>query len=159
MAQAKTLSEKELKVALAVVAQGQQPARNRALLLMSFWAGKRLENLQHSGGGVVAPDGSIKDEIRLTADQTKGNKGRSVILGEKLCRELAIYVATPKRKDRERPFFYYLRQFTAFPQAFKMMSLAAAMLQLLSLNQGFSTGAIGQNYISPAKVVSSYRGL
>lgn len=115
MAQAKTFSEKELKVTLAVVAQSRHPERDRALILMSFWSGMRVGELAAlKVSDVVATDCSIKDEIRLSADQTKGNKGRIVILGDKLRRELETYAATLKRRGPDHPFFYSQRCRTGF---------------------------------------------
>ena len=115
MAQAKTLSEKELKVALALVSLGRHPARDRAMLLTSFWAGMRVGEIAALKiGDVVNLDGTIKDEIRLTADQTKGNKGRTVMIGDKLRRELATYVLSLKHDDTVRPLFYSQRCRTGF---------------------------------------------
>jgi len=49
---------------------------------------------------VVAADGSIKTEFRLTAEQTKGGYARTVFVSDKLRKELAAYVKTLKRHDR-----------------------------------------------------------
>jgi integrase/recombinase XerD len=107
MPQAKTLSEKELKIVLATVAQGRHAARNRAMVLTSFWAGMRAGELAALRiGDVVVPNGTIATEIRLLADQTKGNHGRLVLLGDKLRRELAAYVASLKNLEPHKPFFY-----------------------------------------------------
>lgn len=115
MAQAKTLSEKELKIVLAVAAQGRYAARDRAMLLMSFWAGMRVGEIAALRiGDVVGTDGTIKDEIRLAADQTKGNKGRVVVLGDKLRRELAVYVDSLKNLDPERPLYFSQRKRSGF---------------------------------------------
>ena len=60
MPQAKTLSEKELKIVLATVAQGRYAARNRAMVLMSFWAGMRAGELAALRiGDVVVSNGTI----------------------------------------------------------------------------------------------------
>ena len=105
MPQAKTLSEKELKIVLATVAQGRHAARNRAMVLTSFWAGMRAGELAALRiGDVVVPNATIATEVRLMADQTKGSRGRVVLLGDKLRRELALYVATLKNMEAHRPF-------------------------------------------------------
>ena len=71
MPQAKTLSDKELKIVLATVAQGRHAARNRAMVLMSFWAGMRAGELAALRvGDVVVPDGTISifsDDNRMNA--------------------------------------------------------------------------------------------
>ncbi|MCX7144082.1 MAG: site-specific integrase [Proteobacteria bacterium] len=115
MAQAKTLSDKELKIAIAIAAQGRYAARDRAMLLMSYWSGMRVGEIAALHiGDVINADRSIKDEIRLTADQTKGNKGRTVLLGDRLRRELSVYVDSLKCLDPDRPFFYSQRQRSGF---------------------------------------------
>lgn len=107
MAQAKTLSENEIKVVLKRLATERHAARNRAVVLMSYWSGMRAGELAALRiGDVVNDDGAIKDQVRLKADQTKGNRGRTVLLGDRLRRELSVYVATLRYKDAVRPFFY-----------------------------------------------------
>lgn len=110
MPQAKVLTEKELKIVLATAAQGRHAARNRALILTSFWTGMRVGEIAALRvGDVVNADSSIKDEIRLSADQTKGSKGRVVMLGDKIRKELATYASSIKTDDTKRPFFYSQR--------------------------------------------------
>lgn len=110
MSQAKTLSERELKIVLATVAQGRHAERNRALILASFWTGMRVGELSSLRiSDVVNDDGSIKDEIRLAAEQTKGSKGRVVMLGDRIRKELAVYMATIKTNNPLRPFFFSQR--------------------------------------------------
>jgi integrase/recombinase XerD len=107
MPQAKTLSEKELKIVLATVAQGRHAERNRAMVLMSFWAGMRAGELAALRiGDVIVPNGTVATEIRLLADQTKGSRGRIVLVGDKLRRELGVYVSNLKDLEPYRPFFY-----------------------------------------------------
>jgi integrase/recombinase XerD len=106
MPQAKTLTEKELKIVLATVAQGRHSARNRAMVLTSFWAGMRAGELAALRvGDIVVPNGTIAAEVRLEADQTKGQRGRVVMLGDKLRKELAVYVCDLKSAEPLDPFF------------------------------------------------------
>jgi integrase/recombinase XerD len=112
MAQAKTLSEKELKRVLAHITIGKHAARNRAMLLVTHWAGLRVgEVASLLIGDVLAVDGSIKLEIRLLPEQTKGRHARTVFVGERLRRELTTYIATLKHRQPERPLydFAYLK--------------------------------------------------
>ena len=115
MAQAKTLSEKDLRIFLATIAAGRHAARNRAMALMSVWAGMRVGEVAALRiGDVVAPDGSIRDQINLLAEQTKGNKGRVVMLGDRLRKEIRTYVDSLKHLDSERPLFYSQRTRSGF---------------------------------------------
>ena len=107
MAQAKTLTEKELKKILIFISLRKHAPRNRAMLLLTHWAGMRVgEVAALRVGDVVAADGSVKTEIRLLPEQTKGRHARTVFLGERLRKELAAYVATLKRPALEKPLFY-----------------------------------------------------
>jgi integrase/recombinase XerD len=85
MAQAKVLSEKELKKVLNYCDQNKHPTRNKAMLLMTHLAGLRVgEVAALRVKDVLTNEGEIKDEIFLSAIQTKGSRGRTVLLPKKL---------------------------------------------------------------------------
>lgn len=107
MAQAKTLTERELKKVLIFISLNKHAARNRAMLLVTHWAGMRVGEVAALRiGDVVAGDGSIKHEVRLQPEQTKGRHARTVFLGERLRKELTAYVATLKKLTPDGPLFY-----------------------------------------------------
>ncbi|MDR6420253.1 integrase/recombinase XerD [Paraburkholderia phenoliruptrix] len=107
MKQAKTFTEKELKQVLTYISLRRHALRNRAMVLLTHWAGMRVgEVAALLAGDVVDSDGSIKSEIRLAPEQTKGRHARTVFLGQKLRRELAAYVASSKNAKLDRPLFY-----------------------------------------------------
>ncbi len=93
MSQARTLNEKELKLLLLFIATRKHAARDRAMMLLTHWGGCRIGEVAATKiGDVLAVDGSVKPEIRLTAAQTKGKFARTVTLSEKLRKELLIYL-------------------------------------------------------------------
>jgi integrase/recombinase XerD len=107
MAQAKTLTTAELDQVLRYISTRKYSERNRSMLLMGFWAGLRVKEIaQLKMGDVLNADGSIKAEIRLSAEQTKGKDGRTVFLPNKLRDELAIYLTTRHIKDPTVPLFH-----------------------------------------------------
>lgn len=115
MAQAKTLSNKELKKVLAIASQTRHAERDRAMVMMSFMAGMRVGEIAALKiGDVLNADGSIKDQINLKPDQTKGSRGRTVIVGEKLRGELSTYTATLKHRESERSLFCSQRSRNGF---------------------------------------------
>ena len=107
MAQARTLKEKELKQLLQFIAFRKHALRNRCMLLITHWAGMRVgEVAALRYADTLAPNGSILAEIRLSAQQTKGDKARVVYVAEKLRKELLNYVRTYPQTDPTRPLFY-----------------------------------------------------
>jgi integrase/recombinase XerD len=93
MSQARTLNEKELKLLLLYINTRKYAARDRAMMLLTHWGGMRIGEVAATKiGDVLALDGSIKAEIRLTAAQTKGKHARTVILADKLRKELLTYL-------------------------------------------------------------------
>jgi integrase/recombinase XerD len=93
MPQARTLTHKELRRVLDYVASRPHAARNRLVLLMTHWAGMRVgEVAALRVEDVLAQDGAVKAEIRLDAQRTKGKHARTVFLGDKLRKEIAVYL-------------------------------------------------------------------
>jgi integrase/recombinase XerD len=104
--QAKTLDDRELKRLLDHVATTKSPARNRAMLLLTHLAGMRVgEVAAVRVCDVIASDGSIRDEISLSAAQTKGKRSRSVLLNERMRAELASYMQTVTVRDPKQALF------------------------------------------------------
>jgi integrase/recombinase XerD len=107
MAQAKTLTQAELDQVLRYCANTRYKARNRAMVLTSFWSGMRVGEIAAlKVCDVQNDDGTIKNEIRLAADQTKGRYGRTVFLNDKLKTELAQFLSSMKLKSKQQPLFY-----------------------------------------------------
>lgn len=104
MPQAKTLNEKELEKVLEVVKWNKYPERDRIMILISFWSGMRVAEMASLKiGDVMGHDGNVKTEVRLKPEQTKGNRHRKVLLGEKLREELIAYIKDLDRKDVHLP--------------------------------------------------------
>jgi integrase/recombinase XerD len=107
MAQAKTLTETELRRVLDYVATRKHAVRNRALVLVTHLAGMRVgevASLRYED--VVDCDKKIRNEIRLDAEQTKGRHSRTVFVSERLRKELAQYVKHHPCIDPTHKLFY-----------------------------------------------------
>ena len=116
MAQAKTLSDTELQRALEYAATTKAAVRNRAILLLTHWAGMRIgEVASVRYSDVLNADKQVLSEIHLAANQTKGSKSRVVLLSERMQHELAIYIAAHPPKDMNRPLFATQRAFGFTP--------------------------------------------
>ena len=71
MSQAKTLTPQEIKQVLGIIAIGKHVQRNRAMFLLTCWAGLRVgevANLRYYD--VIDENGIVRNEIRLSAAQT-----------------------------------------------------------------------------------------
>jgi len=93
MTQAATLTERQLKKLLVNISTQRHAIRNRALVLMTYYSGMRVGEVSALMiCDALNRDGTIKDEIHLSSTQTKGNKGRTVILPAKLKTEILNYL-------------------------------------------------------------------
>lgn len=93
MKQARTLNDKELNLLLLYINTRKHAARDRAMVLMTYWGGMRVGEVAAAKiKDVLANDGTIKHELNLTAEQTKGKYSRSVVLAEKLRKEIQAYL-------------------------------------------------------------------
>lgn len=107
MAQAKVLIQAELDQVLRYVSTKRYAKRDRCLILTSFWSGMRVgEIAQLKMGDVVNEDGTIKSEIRLSAQQTKGNTARVVFIPRKLREEILDYLTTRHATLSHIPLFH-----------------------------------------------------
>jgi len=85
MSQAKTLTPAEVEQVLDYISEHSYALRNRVMLLTGMWSGMRVGEIASlSVRDVRNVDGSVKAEVRLTAEQTKGRQPRTVYLPQKL---------------------------------------------------------------------------
>ncbi len=135
MSQAKTLTPQEIEHVLAHIAQRSYALRNRVMFLTGLWSGMRVGEIASLRvGDVVNTDGSIKAEVRLTAEQTKGRQPRTVFLPHKLQQELADYMSLRPSAKPHYPLFITagLKRFSAnvmaqhFHYLFKRAGIAGA---------------------------------
>jgi integrase/recombinase XerD len=93
MKQARTLTDKQLKIVLAHCLTRRHGVRDRAIVMVSFLAGLRAKEIAAlKTTDVQSDDGTIRDEFVLTKAQTKGRKARRVFVSAKLKRELVLYL-------------------------------------------------------------------
>ena len=93
MSQARVLTEKEIRKVLNFCNTQPHSARNKAMLLCTHMAGMRVGEVAALRiCDVLAMDGTVKEEIALSASQTKGDKARTVLVPKKLRDELTSYL-------------------------------------------------------------------
>lgn len=87
--QARVLTDGEFKRLLAVVAQTKHAGRNRLALMLSHLAGLRVGEIAALKiCDVIDSDGNVREQLRLSAEITKGGHARVVFLNDKLRREI-----------------------------------------------------------------------
>ena len=107
MSQARTLNSTDLRRVLDYVATRKHSARNRCALLLTHYAGMRVGEVAALRiCDVLNDSGSIKDEIRLKPDQTKGKYARTVYINARMQKELAQYIKCLRITDASKPLFY-----------------------------------------------------
>lgn len=133
--QAKVLSQSELKRLLAIIAQRKHAARDRAAVMLSFYAGMRVGEIAAlTIGDVLDGQGRVRDQIRLRAEITKGGHARVVFPNDTLRQELQRYVdgMAPARFEPAAPFLLTQKR-TAF-SANTLCQLFAAFYQAAGID-------------------------
>ncbi len=93
MKQARTINDKELNLLLLYINTRKYAARDRAIVLLTYWGGMRIGEVAALNiKDILNVDGTVKNEINLTAAKTKGGHSRTVVLAEKLRKELKDYL-------------------------------------------------------------------
>jgi integrase/recombinase XerD len=92
VAQASVLTDAEVRRIFKIIDSTRYAKRNRMVFTLSIFAGLRVGEIAAlTIGDVYTQDGSVRREAKLGAHQTKGNKGRTVVLSDRVQKELTIY--------------------------------------------------------------------
>ena len=103
MAQAKTFKTEELEQVLNYVKLSKHAQRNRAILLLTHWAGLRVgEVAALRMCDVLDANLTVKSEIRLAPEQTKGGHAELAQFDVSLDR----LTMRPFLLRRQAPFFH-----------------------------------------------------
>ena len=95
MKQAPVLTDRDIKRMLQHFARTAYPARNRCVFMLGSLAGMRVGEIAALRiSHVLTPEGAVRNEIQLTAAQTKGSEARTVLLNIQLQGELETYLRT-----------------------------------------------------------------
>jgi integrase/recombinase XerD len=97
----------EVKRVLDFIAIKKHAARNRAMFLITLYAGLRVgevATLRYMD--VLGADDEVRDEIRLDASVTKNNVARTVFVNAKLRKELQYYIKLKPYENLADKLFY-----------------------------------------------------
>lgn len=114
MPQAQTLSEAQLKRALAYCNSRRHARRDQTIILFTIYAGLRAKEIAAlEVGSVYETNGTVRDAFVISGDQTKGGRTRTVYVSRKLARVLQDYRAECGERAASDPLFL-TQQRTAF---------------------------------------------
>src|SRR5271170_4017419 len=104
VAQASVLTDSDIRRVFRIVETTRHAERNRLAFVLSIYAGLRVGEIAAlQTGDVATANGDVRREIKLGAHQTKGSKGRTVILSERVRKEIDAYLATQHARHINAP--------------------------------------------------------
>lgn len=93
MTQAKVLTQEEVERVLRYLGKKQHAARNKAMFLLTHGCGVRIKELVSIRiCDVLDRTGNINAEVHLSRNQTKGDRGRTVYLSDKMREVIMDYL-------------------------------------------------------------------
>jgi len=106
MSQAKTLTDAEVAQVLNHIQLNSYAMRNRVMFLTGLWSGMRVGEIASlTVGDVIHANNTVKAEIKLAAEQTKGRHARTVFVPEKLRAEIGEYMRLRGYPHADVPVF------------------------------------------------------
>ena len=104
MAQASVLTDNETRRVFRIIETTRHADRNRLAFVLSIYAGLRVGEIASLNiGDVATQDGEARREIKLGAHQTKGSKGRTVVLSNRVRGEIDATLKNRPRHHHDAP--------------------------------------------------------
>jgi integrase/recombinase XerD len=115
MAQASVLSDNDIRRVFRIIETTRHADRNRVAFVLSVYAGMRVGEIAALNiGDVINQHGEVRSEIKLRAHQTKGSKGRTVILSGRVRREMGAYLKSQPERQFDSPLIFSQRNAMLF---------------------------------------------
>src|ERR1700730_8991251 len=115
MAQASVLTDPEIRRVFRIIETTRHADRNRLAFVLSLYAGLRVGEIAAlTIGDVLTQKGEVRREIKLDPRQTKGSKGRTVVLSSRVRTEIVEYVRTHRIQRHDAPLISSQRNASAF---------------------------------------------
>src|SRR3974390_1063473 len=104
MAQASVLTDIEIRRVFRIIDTTRHAGRNRVAFALSIFAGLRVGEIGAlTVGDVATANGDVRRELKLGAHQTKGPKGRTVILSTRVRKEIGFFLKNLPTRDPSAP--------------------------------------------------------
>jgi integrase/recombinase XerD len=116
MGQASVLNESEIRRVFRIIETTRHVERNRLCFVLSLYSGLRVGEIAAlTIGDVATQNGDVRREIKLGVHQTKGSKGRTVIVSERVRKEIASFFKNKQpNRDQGSPLIASQRNGRAF---------------------------------------------
>jgi integrase/recombinase XerD len=116
MGQASVLNESEIRRVFRIIETTRHVERNRLCFVLSLYSGLRVGEIAAlTISDVATQNGDVRREIKLGVHQTKGSKGRTVILSERVRKEIASFFRNKQPyRDQASPLIASQRNGRAF---------------------------------------------
>jgi integrase/recombinase XerD len=129
MAQASVVSDNDYRRVFRVIETTRYADRNRLAFILSRFAGMRVGEIAALTVSDVANQfDEARREIKLSSDQTKGDHGRTVILSDRVRKEVAEYLKAHPSSNREKPLIRSQRG-----RAFSSLTLCMLFTEIYEL--------------------------
>lgn len=102
MAQTSVLTDTEIRRVFRIIETTRHAARNRLAFVLSIYAGLRVGEIGAlTLQDVATVEGNVRREIKLGPHQTKGSKGRTVVLSSRVREEISSFLKmrAPRKID------------------------------------------------------------
>jgi integrase/recombinase XerD len=130
MAQASVLTDTEIRRVFRIIETTRHTARNRLAFVLSIYAGLRVGEIAALMiDDVINGGGEVRREIKLGAHQTKGSKGRTVVLSARVRAEIGAYAKIRPISRGDAPLIASQRN----GRAFSAVSLSMSFKEIYDL--------------------------
>jgi len=104
MEQASVLTDTEIRRVFRIIETTRHAARNRLAFVLSIYSGLRVGEIAALRiRDVATAEGNVRREIKLGAHQTKGSKGRTVVLSSRVRQEIASFLKSRIHRSDDGP--------------------------------------------------------
>jgi integrase/recombinase XerD len=110
VAQASVLTDTEIRRVFRIIETTRHATRNRLAFVLSIYAGLRVgEIVALTVRDVATAEGNVRREIKLGPHQTKGSKGQTVVLSNRVREEIVAFLQSRPRCNDDRPLLHRSR--------------------------------------------------